>query len=169
MHVKCNKYYSSNILHNNILIITMHHTLKMFTFIYFYSLQQPFCIMVTMVLLRCYQYHRCYDHIWAANCKVFQGNLCLEGDPYYIFILQYLQICPCTMYTRYKHICNDLSFYSFKVIFTIYLFYNLYRCIIVLSCTKYKHINNDLFFIIQGDLYYIFILHSLHLCTGYTE
>ena len=63
-------------------------------FIYMYRLQQPSCIMVAIVLLRCYQYHRCYDHIWAANCKVFQGYLCLEGDPYYIFILQSLQICP---------------------------------------------------------------------------
>ena len=63
--------------------------------------------MVSMVLLRCYQYHICYDHIWAANCKVIQGHLCLEGDPYYIFILQSLKICPCARYTtKYKHICN---------------------------------------------------------------
>ena len=53
-------------------------------------------------------YHRCYDHIWAANCKVFQGHFCLEGDSYYIFILQSLQICPCT---KYKHINNDPSFF----------------------------------------------------------
>ena len=86
-----------------------------------------------MVLLKCYKHHRCYDHIWAANCKVFQGHLYLEGDPYYIFISQSLQICPCARYTKYKHICNDLSFCSFKVTFTIYLFYNLCRFALVLS------------------------------------
>ena len=105
----------------------------MLSFIYTYSLQQPLCIMVSMVLLRCYQYLRCYDHIWDANCKVIQGQLYLEGDPYNIFILQSLQICPCARYTKYKHICNDLSFCSFKVTFTIYLFSNICRFALVLS------------------------------------
>ena len=79
--------------------------------------------MVAMVLLRCYQYHRHYDHIWAANCKVFQGYLCLEGDPYYIFynlcrcilvlfyLCRFLIIILVLSYPRYKYINNDPSFY----------------------------------------------------------
>ena len=71
MHVKCNKHQTSNILHNNILIVTIHLSEKILSFIKTYSLQ-PSCIMVSMVLPRCYQYPRCYDHIQAANCKVIQ-------------------------------------------------------------------------------------------------
>ena len=79
--------------------------------------------MVAMVLLRCYQYHRHYDHICAANCKVFQGYLCLEGDPYYIFynlcrcilvlfyLCRFLIIILVLSYPRYKYINNDPSFY----------------------------------------------------------
>ena len=57
--------------------------------------------MVAMVLLRCYQHHRCYGHIWAANCKVFQGYLCLEGDPYYIFILTISADLPLNLVQTY--------------------------------------------------------------------
>ena len=35
---------------------------------------------------RCYQYDKYYYHAWAINYNVI--HLCLEGDPYYIFILQ---------------------------------------------------------------------------------
>ena len=67
----------------------------------------------------------------------------------------------------YKYINNDPT--SFKMISTIYLFYNLCRvALVVPTCTKYKYINNDPTSF-KGDLYYIFILQSLHPCTGYTE
>ena len=113
----------------------------MLSFIYTYSLQQPSCIMVAMVLLRYYQYHRCYDHIWAANCKVFQGYLCLEGDPYYVFY----NLCRFALELS-SNTLTMIILSSFKVTSTIYLFYNLCRCILVLSYTRYKHINNDLSF-----------------------
>ena len=134
----------------------------MFSFIYTYSLQQPSCIMVAMVLLRCYQHHRCYNHIWAANCKVFQDYLCLEGDPYYIFILQSLQIC-----LELSTILLIMIFLSsFKMTLIIYLFYNLYRFnYVVLACTEYKPINNNpsslkviftFYFTISTFLYQVF-------------
>ena len=129
----------------------------MLSFIYIFSLQQQSCIMVAMVLLRCYQYHRCYDHIWAANCKAFQGHLCLEGDLYYIFILQTLQICP---WTKYKHINNDLSFSLQGDLYYIFILQSLQIC----PSTKYKHINNDHSFIpSRWPLLYI-ILQSLQIC-----
>ena len=73
-----------------------------------------------------YHYYKCYNHVWAENHNVIQWHFCLEGEPYYVFILQSLYICPCTRYkcvqgrtcTKYKHICI-LS--SSKVINTIYL------------------------------------------------
>ena len=71
IHVKCNDHHTSNNLHNNILIVTMHASEKKLSFIYTYHLQ-PSCIIISMVLLRCYQYHRCYDLIWAANHKLIQ-------------------------------------------------------------------------------------------------
>ena len=73
--------------------------------------------------------------------------LCLEGDPYYIFILQSLQICPCT---KYKPINNDFSFFLQGDLYYIFMLQYLQICL----CTKYKHINNDLSFFLQGDIYF---------------
>ena len=137
MYVKCNEHNASSNLHNDILIIAMYASEKMLSFIYSYSLE-PSCIMVSTVLLRCYQYHRCYDHIWPTNCNVIQRHLYLEGDPYHIFIFQSLQICP---FTRYK-------------------------CVLDMNGTKYKHICNDLSFFLQVDPFYIFILQSLQICNA---
>ena len=118
----------------------------MLSFVSIYSLQQPSCIMVAMVLLRCYQYHRCYDHIWAANCKsLSRSPLPRRWHLLYIYFTISADVSLYCL-TLSTNILIWSFFLSFKVTFTIFLFYNLCRCILVLSYTKYKHINNDLSF-----------------------
>ena len=169
----------------------------MLSFIYTYSLQQPSCIMAAMVLLRCYQHHRCYDHIRAATVKFFKVTFALKVTlTIYLFynlcrfalvlhtniltniILSSFKVTS-TIYLFYNlyrfalelstNILTMIILSSFKVTFTIYLFYNLCRCILELTYTRYKHINMILLCILQGALYYIFILHSLSISPCCTD
>ena len=130
----------------------------MLSFIYIYSLQQPSCIMIAIALLRCYQHHRCYDHIWVANCSLSRLPLHWMWT---LTIYLFYNLCrfPLELCTN---ILTMIILSSFKVTSTIYLFYNLCRCILVLSYTRYTHINNDLsFYPSRWSLLYIYFTISV--------
>ena len=133
----------------------------MLSFIYTYNLQQPSCIMVTMVLLRCYQSFKSFKVTFALKVPLtiyLFYNLCrfaLELSTI-ILIMIFLSSFKVTLTIYLFHnlcrfilelstnILSMIFLYSFKVTSTIYLFYNLCRFnFVVLACTEDKPINND--------------------------
>ena len=82
-----------------------------------------------IVLLRCYQNHKCFTHIWTANCNVIPGHLYIQKN--------------FTKYLFYKH-CR----FSVHVTLTIYLFYNCYRLKNTFTLTTY--VLNSCYNIVTG-------------------